>query len=194
VYYWRLKQMYPGDPEFSLGAYALLPFNYVLEAYTKGTELRRESLHDSERPIAMVSSILANKDRDPKKNRKGYSYEDFSFYKPAGGINGPEDYFGSAMVSLAKQRKLPPWALFCFKEVTSGADLNYTPENCAFIAKDAMLLHPTRSGNGWTGLLIAQESASLQARVFTDDHGNKYTLSVPHIHTKVVCEEGVVLN
>ena len=186
--------LYPGDTEFTLGTYALLPYNYVISAYVRGTELRRESLHDSERPIAMVSSLLANKDRDPKKSKKGYSYEDFSFYKPAGGINGPEDYFGSAMLTLVKKKQLPSWALFCFKEVTSGADTSYIPEVCAFIAKDAMLLHPTRSGNGWKGLLIAQESASLQTRVFADDRGNKYTLSVPYVHTKVVCEEGVVLN
>ena len=185
--------MYPGDPDFQLGAYANLPYNYVLSAFTKGQEILKEDLHNIERPIAMVSSLLANKDRDPKKNKKGYSYEDFSFYKPIGGVNGPEDYYGSAMLYLAKQNKLPSWALFCFKDVSANADPDYVPELAALIARDAMLLHPVKSSSGWTGMLIAMESASGQKRAFKGQNGEHVMLTVPHIHTKVIAEEGITL-
>lgn len=185
--------MYPGDPDFQLGTYADLPYHYVLAAFAKGQELVREDLHNIERPIAMVSSLLANKDRDPKKNKKGYSYEDFSFYKPSGGVNGPEDYYGSAMLHLAKTNQLPPWALFCFKEVAGNADPSYVPELPALIAHDAMLLHPTKTPAGWSGMLIALESASTQQRVFKGTGGEEVVLTVPHIHTKVIAEEGITL-
>jgi len=185
--------MYPGDPDFRLGTYANLPYNYVLAAFSKGQELVREDLHNVERPIAMVSSLLANKDRDPKKNKKGYSYEDFSFYKPIGGVNGPEDYYGSAMLCLVKKRLLPSWAMFCYKEVVGGADPSYEPHLAALIAEDAMLLHPTRGQFGWTGMLIAMESASMQTRTFRGQNGEEVVLTVPHIHTKVIAEEGITL-
>ena len=142
----------------------------------------------------MVSALLANANRDPKKNKKPPTWEDFSFYKPRNGGNTANYVYGSAMLEMAKKGKLPSWALFCFKEVTETASSAYTPAMCAFVADDAMLIHPTRVGDGWEGMLIAMESASEQQRVFVDDSGAKHTLRAPHVHTKVVCEEGVVLN
>lgn len=163
-------------------------------AYIHGTDLYRERLHDSERPTAMVSSILANQNRDPKKSKKAPSWEDFSFYRPRNGTSSVSYVYGSAMLEMAKKRQLPSWALFCFKEVTATASAAYTPSLCAFVAEDAMLLHPVKVGNGWEGMLIALESASEQQRTFVDDEGTKLVLRVPHVHTKVICQEDVILN
>ena len=88
---------------------------------------------------------------------------------------------------------MPTWALFCFNGLVAGADKSYEPETCAFIAEDAMLLHPMSTSEGWLGLLIAQESASGERRTFMDDHGQSFELTVPNIYTKVIAEEGVTL-
>lgn len=142
----------------------------------------------------MISSILANQNRDPKKSGKPLTFLDFSFYKPRDGENSANYVYGSAMLKMAKERRLPPWALFCFKEVTQSASQSYKPEVCALVAEDALLLHPVKTSDGWEGMLIAVESASEKTRLFTDDNGRKYTLRVPYIHTKAICEEGVVLS
>jgi hypothetical protein len=142
----------------------------------------------------MVSSILANQNRDPKKSKKAPGWEDFSFYRPRDGATTANYVYGSAMLEMAKKGRLPSWALFCFREVTETASAAYKPAMCAFVAEDAMLLHPVKVGNGWEGMLIAQESASEQQRTFVDDGGQKYVLHVPHVHTKVVCQEDVTLN
>ena len=142
----------------------------------------------------MVSSILANQNRDPKKSKKGPTWEDFSFYKPRTNGDLPNYVYGSAMLELVKKGRLPSWALFCFKEVTEAASPAYTPSLCAFMAEDALLLHPVQTSEGWEGMLIALESSSEQMRVFTDDNGHKHTLFVPHIYTKAICEEDVTLS
>jgi len=73
------------------------------------------------------------------------------------------------------------------------ADPSYTPGIAGFVAEDAMLLHPTKTELGYTGLLIARESAGGQQRDFVDDKGNVISLSVPHVATKTIAEEGVTL-
>jgi len=193
-YFWRLKAFYPGDPEFTWEKYSSLPYPYVVTAYVRGSDLYRERMHDQERPTAMVSALLANSQRDPKKNKKPPTWEDFSFYKPRNGGSTANYVYGSAMLEMAKKRRLPGWALFCFKEVVETASAAYVPAMCAFVAEDAMLLHPVRAGEGWEGMLIATESASEQERVFVDDSGAKHVLRVPHVHTKVICQEDVILS
>ena len=89
---------------------------------------------------------------------------------------------------------MPSWALFCFKDLSKVANKSYAPSNCALIAEDAMLLHPIKSEFGWTGLLIAKESASEQVRDFVSDTGEVIRLSVPQIYTKVIAEEDVTLS
>lgn len=185
--------MFPGDPDFTWEHFSSLPYPYVVSAFVRGSALYRERLHDNERPTAMVSALLANQNRDPKKTKKPYNWEDYSFYRAKQGGQTANYVYGSAMLEMAKRRTLPPWALFCFKEVTESASRDYVPQNCALVAQDAMLLHPVRSGNGWEGMLIALESASEQQRCFTADDGTKIRLTVPHVHTKAIAEEDVIL-
>ena len=169
-----------------------MPYPYVVNAFVMGSKLYQESLHDLERPIALNSSLFANSSRDQKRG-KPFGYLDMSFYKPSDQDGVVDYYYGSAMMRLAKQRKLPGWALFCFKEVTANASADYIPETCALIAEDAMLLHPVQRGGSWEGMLIAQESASGSRRTFVSENGLIVSLVVPDVHTKVVCEEGVTL-
>lgn len=189
-----MKSFYPGDPEFTFSNYPQLPYSYVMLAYINGVKLYQERLHDSERPISMISSILANQHRDPKKSKKQPSYIDFCFYKPRTDEDSASYVYGSAYMKLIKDNKMPGWALFCFKDLSKVENKAYTPKNCALIAEDAMLLHPVKSEFGWTGLLIAKESASGQVRDFISDTGEVVRLNVPQIHTKVIAEEDVTLS
>ena len=191
--FWRLKGLYPGDPDFSWVNYSSLPWPYVVNAFTEGNKLYRERLHDTERPVAMISSLLANQNRDPKKNKKGFSYEDFSFYRPTDGGDVADYVYGSAMLQMAKKGTLPAWTMFCYKEVVAAAQPDYVPSLCALVAEDAILLHPEKTATGWSGMLIASESASEQKRTFKADDGTTVKLAVPHIHTKYIAEEDVTL-
>ena len=187
-----MKTFFPGDPEFTWEKYSSLPYPYVVNAFMAGSKLYQERMHDLERPTALVSSILSNQNRDPKKSKVA-TFEDMSFYKPVDHHSRADGAYGSAMMAMVKRGTLPSWALFCFKGVTATADPDYTPAVCALVAEDAILLHPTEVDGSWEGMLIAQESASRQRRTFTSETGISVSLVVPHIHTKVICEENTTL-
>lgn len=183
---------FPGDPEFTWENYAQLPYPYVVNAYQNGHILNQERLHDLERPTALLTALTSNKGKDPRKNKLN-TYLDMSFYKPRDTEASVDAAYGSAMLEMAKRGMLPSWTLFCFKEVTASADSSYKPETLALVAEDAVLLHPQQTPSGWEGMLIARESASLQEREFVSDTGQTVVLTVPLVHTKVICEEGVIL-
>lgn len=192
-YFWLLKSLFPGDPEFTAATYSELPYPYVLSAVEQGVEQYKKKLHDQERPTALFSALYLNSKKDPKKKSKPLTYLDFSFYKPISGGEAPLSHNGAAYLELIKRKLLPSWALFCFKAVSSGASNDYIPERVALIADDAILLHPRRTGKAFEGMLIAQESASNQFRTFVSTEGDTIRLRVPCIDTKVVAREGEVL-
>lgn len=165
----------------------------MIQSVAKGVEDRHTDLHNMERPVALLSSIYVNSQRDPKKN-KAASWMDFCFYKPRNDGNSANVENGSAMMALAKKGFLPAWTLFCFKEVTAHYDSDYEPQVLAFIAEDAILIHPVRTETGYTGLLIAQESAGMRMRdMINPETGETIRLRIPSIHTKIVAEEGAKL-
>ena len=147
-----------------------------------------------ERPSALLASIYVNSKRDPKKS-KALEYTDFCFYKPRNDGNSASVENGSAMLQLAKAGLLPSWALFCFKEVTSHADPAYKPSTLALVSDDAILIHPVKTELGYTGLLIAQESAGLAMREMVNpETGSVVKLRIPRVHTKIIAEEGATLS
>ena len=97
------------------------------------------------------------------------------------------------MVALVKAKKCPPWALFCYKELSAAADSDYVPTQPALIADGAVLLHPEKTKDGYKGLLIATEAAGGRRLLFEGLDGSTALLSVPVIETKVVAQEDVVL-
>lgn len=188
-----MKHAFPGDAEFTAENYSSLSWGYVVSAVRRALDMRHKDLHAQERPTAMLSSLFANSNRDPKKSQKGYSYLDFSFYKPLQNEDVPQSHYGSAYSELIKKGRLPSWALFCFKSLMSSVDEGYVPPEAAFISEDAILLHPERIDGGWRGLLIAMESASDQRRAFEMTNGEIIHLTVPYIHTKLVAQENAIL-
>ena len=170
-----------------------LPWGYVVRAVSKGVENYHSSLHDSERPIALLSSIYVNSKRDAKRS-KAAVWSDFCFYKPRSDGNSASSENGSAMLLMAKKGLLPSWALFCFKEVTTHADPDYKPDVLALVSDDAVLIHPVRDELGYKGLLVARESAGETVRAMTNpETGEVFNLRVPIVQTKVIAEEGAIL-
>ena len=155
--------------------------------------MEREKLYQDEIPVAQQTALIANQQRDPKRKPEPYTVSDFSFFKPAEGGDRPSSHYGSAALAMIKQGTFPSWALFCFKQLSDIADPSYVPGVAGFVSEDAVLLHPTKTEQGYQGLLIAQESAGNQRREFVDDKGNKISLSIPPVSTKIVAEEDVTL-
>lgn len=156
--------------------------------------MQLEKAEMAERPIALQTSVIANQNRDPKKKREPYKWTDFAMYNTQKAENQADSHYGAAMLQLIKQKRMPSWALFCYKDLSVSADETYIPEEAGFIAKDAILLHPLKQAGGYKGLLIAMESASNQSRVFVDSKGNHITLKVPTIETKLVAREDEFLS
>lgn len=163
-----------------------------MSAVRRAADIRHKQLHEAERPTAMLSCLYANSQRDPKKT-KPYSYTDFSFYKPIADGETPQSHYGAAYLELMRSKRLPAWALFCFKALSVSAATDYVPTEPGFVAEDAVLLHPEKLGDGYKGLLIALESASDQRRVFRNSKGDEILLTVPYVDTKVVAQENVIL-
>lgn len=170
-----------------------MPYNYVIEAFYRGTDLYREQLRDIEKPIALNTSIFANSQRDTKKQRKAFSYEDFAFYLNRKDKNLPDGHYGTAALKLQEAGRYPSWALFCFKELISGASLSYVPNVLALTCEDALILDPQFKENAVTGFLVIMESASLQMRTFTDDKGQQYDILMPEVDTKIIAQEDITL-
>ena len=189
-----LKEYFPGDPDFTFERFPDLPYQYVLLAVSRGGAAQQRALHDAERPIALNTTVLAAQNRDPKKGKPPV-YTDFCFYKPVADGDRPDHVYGSSYVKLIADKKLPSWALFCYKDLSRSALAGYEPEICALIAEDAILLHPEKVGaNSYEGLLLAKESASGERRSFKNDFGEEIFLSVPQVGTKLIAQEGVILS
>ena len=188
-----MKKAFPGDPEYSWDRFYQLPYEYVLSGYYKLLELRKAELHELELPTALNTATYANSQRDPKSQKKPFTVLDFTFYQPSEG-SGPGAYYAACYMEVLKRKQMPAWALFCYKDVAQS-DKGVTPGPIlALIAEDVILIGPRKANEGVTGLLIAQESASGQARTFRDTDGSTQTLMVPPIDSKVVVKEDAILS
>lgn len=156
------------------------------------SRLYEQELCAYERPIALQTSMVANQGRDPKKQKKAFTPDDFSYYVPKDQRDLPDGAYGAAAKELANHQRFPSWALFCWRELICNSD-DTPPRLLSLQCKDAILLAPQRTNDGWRGMLIAQESASNKRRVFTDDHGREYALTVPFVSTKIIAQENATL-
>ena len=119
---------------------------------------------------------------------------EFALYLNREDRNLPAGSYGSAALALANSGKFPTWALFCYKELVSGARKGYKPKVVAFMHEDAIILHPKHTQEGVTGFLIARHEASGKHLVFTDEHGDQVRLWIPEITAEVVAEEDITLH
>jgi len=189
--FWQLKRFYPGSSEFDLENFHKLPYEYVVIAYRRAAEAHQAELHAQERPSALLASIYVNSKIDSKKSKR-YKLEDFCLYKPLNTEGLASSRYGDAYKALVDQKKIPAWALFCYKDLVATA-IGAPPSLLAFISEEAILLAPERVEGGYKGLLIAREAATGH-RDFRSPCGARVSLVVPHIPTKIVAIEDKVLN
>lgn len=187
-----MKYIYPGDPEFTLENYSSLPFQYVISAYEHGLKERQSKLHADEAPISVLSSIVANSNRDSKKRREPYKMEDFFLYQPKDSRNLPSSVYGAAALELVRLEKLPPWSLFAFKALKEAAS-GSPPELVAYIGKDVMILAPNREDRDVLGMVIALESSYLKIRELESPCGQRIKVRVPKLIGKFCAEENVLM-
>lgn len=150
------------------------------------------SLHERERPVSLLTSVIANANRDPKKKREGYSLNDFYLYEPRENKDLPKSNNGAAYMALVGMRLLPSWALTFYSEF-STAQSGSPPPLLAFIGSDFILLAPVLKNGSYEGALIALESASDKVATATSPCGKTVTFILPTINAKIVAYEGASL-
>lgn len=165
----------------------------MLTAYARAKKAYQLELHAAERPVALNTQLLANLNRDSKKQKKPIPLEEFFLYQPREERDLPSGSAGAAAMELIKQRVFPSWALFCYKELAAGAAPE-PPTVLAFISKAAILLAPQRTASGgYKGLLIALEEGGDRWTTMESPCGKQVQLFIPPIPTKVVAEDSVTL-
>ena len=91
---------------------------------------------------------------------------------------------------------MPPWALFCVKQMKQAAIANYEPPSLCLKAMvgDAFLIHPERADKGFRGLLVCEKRLSGATMYFKDpDTSDIHFLRLPEIHSEVAVQEDAFL-
>lgn len=155
--------------------------------------MRRQELHENERPIAFSLWQNAEIHRDRKKKKQPYRIEDFYLYADAEKLDLPASRFGSAFRELIRLKLCPNWALFVYNDLMK-ADVGPIPEEIALISPYCIILAPSVTDSTVSGMLIALEEASSSITEFTSTSGGVVTLKVPPIKAKAYADEEAVLN
>jgi hypothetical protein len=157
-------------------------------------KLKRQRLHEYERPLAMLASQQAEINRNRKKRKQPYTMDEFYLYKEKGDIDLPNARYGAAAKKLIQMGKFPSWALFVYKDLISMADETLPPEDLALIAEDCIVLAPTYEDFDCMGMVIALESASGQLRQFQTGDGAFIQMRVPKLDNKANAIEDATLH
>lgn len=170
-----------------------MPYQYVLEAYEYAIKAKQRKIHEAEAPTALLTSLIANTNRDAKKKREPYTMEDFFLYQPQEDRNVPTNVYGAAAMKLVAEKLFPSWALFCFKDLKSSAS-GEPPSILGFIADNAILLAPILKEKSVKGMLIANEACYGEIVEMTSPCGRKIIVEIPVLNGKYVAEENVELH
>lgn len=136
----------------------------------------------------------AQMNRDPKKNKKPYSIDDFCLYGSSQDNKIPEARYGSAAMALIKRNEFPSWALFIFNDLKKNAYKANAPELLAYWCDDVIVLAPELSKEGLKGMIIAKLSASRTNRVLRSESGHEVRVIIPPITSSVYAEEDIILD
>jgi hypothetical protein len=164
-----------------------------VKAVEQIADRRLTDLSLREKPIALQTSVIANSNRDTKRQRKPYSIDDFTIFKTAAELNLPSKMNAAAAHAAIKAGLMPTWALFIYPDLAAAYDENVVPDSVILVAEDAILINPRKQKDGFKGLLVARESSSMQSRLFKDENGQEHWLKMPHVKTKVIAEENMEL-
>lgn len=193
-YYWTLKHEFPGDTDFTSDNYWKLPYEYVISAVNNALKLRRQRLHDYEKPIALLIAHQAEINRDRKKRKEPYRMDDFFLFGDPEQQNLPDAKYGAAAKVLIERQQFPSWALFVYKDLKRVQDDAVAPELLAFQHEDAIILAPESSDGECKGLLIARVSVSDQKITLKSERGDQITVRMPKIDKEVIANENFRLD
>ena len=70
------------------------------------------------------------------------------------------------MLALCEQRQVPGFAMAFYDALATAGEGTPPPPLLALLAEDALLLAPVEHQDGWRGLLLAEDTAAGQERVF----------------------------
>ena len=163
-----------------------------MAAYERGQKMQGKNYHLHEAPVALLTSTLANSNRDPKKKREPYKMEDFFLFQDKEDRNIPSATFGSAAMELVKQKKFPQWALFAFKALKEASN-GRPPSVLAYVGEDIMVLGPIIDGKELMGMIICKESAYGKERAVVSELGEELRIQVPRFKGKFYAEENIAM-
>lgn len=164
-----------------------------MDAYANGIKSRRGYLHQLEAPTALLCSLFANSNRDPKKQKRPYKLDDFFLFRPQEDQSIPTGIYGAAAMKLLEDRKLPNWALTFYADLKRAANGN-PPELLAYMHDNAIVLAPVIDTDVVTGMLIAEEVVSEQVIEMQSNHGDIIRLQMPKLQIRYTAQEDVRLS
>ena len=149
-------------------------------------------LHEQEAPIALLSSIFANSNRDPKKSKKPYTMKDFFLYETKESQNIPVHIYGAAAMRLLEMDLFPRWALFVYKDLKEAA-FGSPPDLLAYIHDNAILLAPLVRNQTVKGMLICEDRAFNQTLEMKSPEGDVISVSIPSFDGRYAAVEDIEL-
>ena len=179
-----MQDFWPHNPEFNREQFAWCPETVICSALEEGAKLLRERLHAAERPIANLHAWYATAHRDSDQRREPFSMEEFCWFLPPKDREmgqAPPSAAGAAMLALCEQHQVPGFAMAFYDALATAGEGTPPPSLLALLAEDALLLAPVEHQDGWQGLLLAEDSAAGQQRIFklAGDPQRLVTLLVP---------------
>ncbi len=149
-------------------------------------------MHEHESPIALLTSLTANINRDSKKQKKPYKMNDFFLFEPAEDKNIPTGTYGAAAMKLIEIDQFPSWALFVYKDLAASSN-GAPPGLLAFIHKEAIILAPIVKGDLVTGMLICTEKAYGKTLEMDSPCGRAINVDIPSLKGAYVAIEDIEL-
>jgi hypothetical protein len=141
----------------------------VLEAWEQLQRIRREQVALWELPVAQLTSLMANINRDSKKAPEPFALQDFAIFKreETDDRGFPAEAAAVAM-ALRHEGHLPPVLVGVWPAILAAAGKNKTvPKVRALISDDGevALLAPKAEGKNWRGLLAVTNYPSGPVRL-----------------------------
>lgn len=175
--------------------YGELPYEYVLNAITRTSNLRRKELHELEVPISVLALQQAEMNRDRKKNKKPFTLSDFFCYDLSDEVDSVDARYGRAAIRLIEMRQFPSWALFVYKDLIKNAHQGRDPDILCYQCENAIVLAPSITDTRCNGMLIALESASSRIlTLYTIDKTEAVRLRMPRLDGKTVAIENCYMD
>ena len=137
-------------------------------------------------------AMTANMNRDPKKQRKPYTVEDFCTFIDRN-INKPAEAAATAYMALVKSKELPPWALGFFSDFKHGQPTKRPTSELAMLGENFILLAPIEVHEGFEGTMIAEGVCSGQV-IKVEHAGTTWQVQVPEFEGFLYSEANITVD